>query len=177
MMTIENISVQDYFTMEDSTSYDVFIDVMNPNNSFNNKSAEIEAMTYDEVKTVIRILKSGVTPTTLDSIYSIVYKTRLSNGKVFDLFSSKNFIVSTFEEIIKREDRLLNFPGSDDSKWIAAGVNDLAKFSDLALKVEVAEMFGLDPETVGTWKYTKVLSILAYKRLKEHVNRNYQTSK
>lgn len=178
MKTILNISVKDYFSLSDTSEYDVFIDTLKPKNLFKKVKANINSLTYDEVKMVIRLLSKNITYSELGNIYEIVYKVKdISDGKVIDLFRSKHWIIKEFNNIVQREDKILNIPSDDAAKWEMAGVKRLTPFADLSNKIKIGKMFGVTPMEVGNWKYNDVFTILAYTTISDDVNKQFNSIK
>lgn len=184
-MTIENISIAEYFVLEDTVKYDIFLDHMNPENLFCGKKCNVNALTFDEVQ-VTRSIFSNPNSEDLKDLYLMLFDIRgdrdtspeqiFLNESVFQLFKATNFIKQYIERINKKELEWLSGEESDVLKMLNASKR-LAPFNHLLQKMDLAQMFGVTPDEIGKWKYSKVFIILASNKVRSEIQKEYNEIK
>lgn len=184
-MTIENITILEYFQLEDTTKYDIFLDVMNPENLLCGKKCNTSSLTYDEVK-VMRTIFSNPNSDDLKELYLMLFKIKgdrytspdeiFFNESVFQLFKATNFIKQFIKDINDKEAQWLSGDENEVLKMLNAGKR-LAPFSHLLNKVDLAERFGVTPDEVGNWKYLKVFNMLAALGVRSDIQKEYSEIK
>jgi hypothetical protein len=184
MYSIENISVLEYFQLEDTTDYDIFIETINAKNIFNGHRFDKSKLTFDEVE----ILKGILQNPTMDNIkemfielfhlgnYDTSADNEFNNTSVFDLFRAKKYIQDYIVKIVDTENKVL--AGVPDDKLIMINAGEKLKaVSHLLTKMRLAEQFGKSPNEIGNWKYNTVFSIMLANKLSNDVQREYQNIK
>ena len=180
-MEIEDITIQQYFTMEDSSAYDVFIDVLNPVNRFAGKQCDVIRLTFDQVE----VMKSVFVNPTVDDIMEIVImcydlrgdlkqsasKQYLSTS-IFDLFRAKTFLQNFIIETVNKEKRWLTQEINEKMLMINAQER-LKPFSHLLTKIRLAEQFGKTVSDVGNWRYSIVFTILTANKIRDDLFKEY----
>ncbi|MBL4593762.1 MAG: hypothetical protein JKX68_08115 [Flavobacteriales bacterium] len=185
METIENITIQQYFSLEDATSYDIFLDVMNPENLFCGKKCNVSSLTFDEIQVTRKILSNPNTEDIKD-LYLMLFGVRgdmdnspdelFLNESVFQLFKATNFIKDFIGKINKKEAEWLSGDKSDVLEMLNAS-NRLAPFNHLLQKTDLAQMFGTTPDEIGSWKYSKVFIILASQKVRNEIQKEFNEIK
>ena len=184
-MELENITVREFFEMEDSSAYEIFIDTMNPKNYFAGREGDYASLTFDEVEVIKGILNEPNLEDIKD-VYKLLYKIRGTFEKssdeiffeqsVFDLFASKIYLVNFIKTISKREKD--NLTGEPDEKMIMVNAGErLSAVSHLLTKIRLAKQFGVTPKEVGSWKYNEVFSILVAEKRYDDVLKDYNQIK
>lgn len=184
MYKINNITIKEYFELENTTEYDIFIDSINPKNSFNGKFCNLSLLTFDEVK----VIKDIFFKPTFENIQELIIELyRLGsfeisateeylNTSIFDLFASKNYIQKFITDLINRENKVLQ--GIPDDKMITLNASERLKpVNHILTKIRLAEQFGKAPHEIGKWKYTRVFSILVANKISNDIQIEYQKMK
>lgn len=184
-MTIDNISIKDYFLMEDATKYDIFLNHMNPENKLCGKICNVNGLTFDEVQ-VTRVIFNNPNPEDLKDLYLMLFKIKgnrfespnelFLNESVFQLFKATNFIKDWIEGINKKEMEWLGGDENDVLKMLNAGKR-LMPFNHLLKKIDIAKSFGVTPDEVGKWKYLKVFNILASTGVRADIQKEFNEIK
>ena len=184
MYKIDNISIQDYFTLEDTSSYDVFIDTLKPKNDFNGKRCHLNNLTFDEVE-VLKSIFNKPTPEAIKDLfvelfdlgsYEVSAEQEYLNTSVFDLFRAKNYLQQYILNVVKREGQVLAGIPDEKLEMINAGER-LKAVSHLLTKMRLAEQFGKAPNEIGAWKYNTVFTLLTANKINQDIQREYQQIK
>jgi len=183
--TIDNISIEEYLLMEDTSKYDVFLHHMNPENKLCGNRCNVNALTFDEVQ-VMRAIFNEPKSDDLMELYLMLFQIRgnrnenplsiLMRESVFQLFKATNFIRDYIEGINKKEKEWL----SGDENQVLTMLNAskrLAPFNHLLKKIELAKMFGVTPDEIGRWKYLKVFNILAGMGVQNDIQKEFNEIK
>ena len=184
-MEIEDITIQEYFTMEDSTEYDIFVDILKPVNLFAGRRCNTNNLTFDEVQ-VMKVLFQNPTFNTIEDLIILCYRLkgdiRESAGKqylstsVFDLFRAKTFLQEFIIETIDKERMWLS--GKSDEKLLMINAEKrLSPFSHLLTKIRLAEQFSTTDSIIGGWKYSKVFTILTANKIHADLMKEYNEIK
>jgi hypothetical protein len=184
LYSINNISIKEYFSLKDSTKYDIFIDAIKPKNIFNGKKCNFNSLTFDEIKVMKDIFRNP----TFENIQELIIELyRLGsfelsaideymNASIFDLFAVKNYLQEFLINIINRENKVLS--GSPDEKMIALNAQKrLEPVNHMLTKIRLAEQFGKAPHEIGSWKYNRVFSILVANKISNDIQLEYQKMK
>ena len=176
-MKITNIKIKDFIIKKDVYFYSLVQKEVKEDNLFNGKICNWGELTYDEVAVIEKIYKNEeMTIEQLTILFKICYKEDdFLNCWVIDFFKAKKWIDKKIIETVKRERAML--ASQMDSRMIAAGSGNLAKFGTLNAKIRLGEMFGFRPSEVGAWKYTEVLFILAHNTTTDLIKNNLATQK
>jgi len=183
--SIEDISVLEYFNLLDTSKYDFYIDILKEENRFCGNVFNVANLTFNEFKYMISVFNDP----NLDNLkelfihlfrirgdFSVSSEKLFYNESIFQFFKAKNFIINMMREKLKVEEKLLY--SEPDTKMIEIGGYDMMRpFSTMLAKVNIGKQFGVDPEIVGNWKYTKVLNILATNNIVSEVQRIYSNAK
>lgn len=184
-MEIDNITIYEYFCLEDSSAYDVYLDILNPSDSFCGVSCDVSAMTYDEVETIKIILRRPTIELIRDMFVSC-FKIRgdikqsgeelFFKQSVFDFFRAKLHIQNSIEKILEREQKA--FRTDVDYKMLAIkGSERLQPYNHILSKDMLAARYGKEPDEIGRWKYSKVFRILAARSEQGRVQSDYSKQK
>lgn len=167
-MTIDNIDIQTFFSLKDSTAYDIFIDPIIAKNEFKNKKANLNKLTFDEVEYIKGVFLKPNFQDIMDVMchcynirgtFEVSQKKQYLSTSIFDLFRSQKYVQQFIKDIIKKELMWLNNNDDDKLLMINAGQR-LKPFSHLLTKIRLAEMFSKTPSEIGKWKYSYIFTIL-----------------
>ena len=185
MTEIDNISIIQYLNLEDSSSYDIFIDCLNPVNSFNGKQCNINKLTFDEVQVIKQILRHPNEETIkelIQELYNVKGSFVLSrdteyySASIFDLFKCITFLSDFVKSVIEKENNW--FGGVDDDKMLMINASKrIAPFSHLLTKMNLAEQFSTTDSKVGGWKYNKVFALLQANKVNNDLKKEYNEIK
>lgn len=167
-MTIKDITIREYFTMADTSEYDVFLDVINPKNMLCGNVCDLNKITFDEY----HVMRSIFNKPTLEDfqellihLYDIkgnLVSTSISKflgESIFNFFRVFNYIKDYLLKKENLEKKALS--STPDYRMMAVGAGKrLAPYSTQITKNRLAEQFSQDPSTIGGWKYNKVFNIL-----------------
>ena len=157
--------------MKDSSSYDVFADIINPKNKFCGKECDLNSITFDEYHVMKNVFKPSSTLEDFQELLIHLYKVksnilssdvnRFLNESIFNFFRVCNYIKQYLIKKDKLERKVLS--SEADYRMIAVNANErLSHFNTTLTKNRLAEQFSSgDPSIIGGWKYNKVFNILA----------------
>lgn len=185
-MTINDINIREYFTMIDTSEYDVFVNILSPVNLFCGKKCKVSNLTFDEIEYMKTLYSSKPTIEDIQELYIELFKINGSmsisesdlflNESIFTLFKAQKFLQDYIVSIIRKEGKMLS--GTPDPKMLAIKANErLSKFGAMSTKIRLAEQFKCDPSDVGKWKYSKVFHILAFNNEFSKVRSDYSKEK
>ena len=171
--------------MEDTSMYDMFINVLLPKNEFNSKVCKVHNLTFDQIEVIKKIFNAP----TMDDIkdlfqtcYNISGSMKQSaddeyyNTNIFDLFRAQRFLQEYMNQLIKRESNQLS--GTPDDKMLMINAYERLKpYSHHLTKIKLAEQFSTTPTEIGRWKYRDVFSILVANRVNADITKEYQQIK
>lgn len=178
---MKNISLRDYFLLEDSSEYDNFIEIIKPENRLCNKVFDSNKLTFNEFRTIISIFNSP-NPSDLMDLFIHLYrikgsfqisaKDELLNESVFQFFRALRYLKIFVDSKLKLEEKLLY--SEPDTKMLEINAyKRMEPFSTMLTKIKLAEQFGKTPEEIGNWKYTQVINILASNNVLSQINKEY----
>lgn len=185
-MEIEDITIQEYFTMEDSSEYDVFIDILNPTNSFAGHRCDLSSLTFDEVQVMKMVFQN---PTVQDIMELIILCFRMRGDmkrsaelqylstSIFELFRAKQFLMTFIKETVDKERMWLSSTGVDEKLLMINAEQRLKAFSHLLTKIRLAEQFSTTDSDIGSWKYSKVFTILTANKTLADLTKEYNEIK
>ena len=186
MYQIDNITVGEYFSLKDSTSYDIFIDTLKGDNNFLGKSCKVSALTFNEVEVMKGIFREP-NFNDIKDLFILLYSIRgnikesaelqFLNASIFDLFKAKNFLLGFIEGVIRKEQTWLSGDESDEKLLRLNASERLKPFSNILTKIRIAEQFKCTPKEVGEWKYIDVFNILVANKVKDDLQREYSQIK
>lgn len=182
-MTIEDITISDYFTLKDSSGYDIFIDCLRPSDTFCGKKCRLDLLTFDEVNYLKSVFKN-INIELLQEVFVELFNlgTYEKSGvevfmgaSVFDLFRCKSYIEEYLLEIIQRENNL--YSGFTDENLSKVNASERLKGLDHILtKINLAEQFGCMPDDIGNMRYSKVFNIIIANKRYNDVKSDYEKS-
>lgn len=184
MYSIDNISVKEYFNLQDTSKYDIFIDTINPINLYSGKRFDTNKLTFDEVEVIKKILNDP----TLDSVkdmfielfklgsYEVSAAAEFYSTSIFDLFRAKKYLQDYIIKLVETENKVL--AGIPDDKLLMINAAERLKVvNHLLTKMRLAEQFSTSPNEIGKWRYTTVFPIMLANKLNNDVQRDYQNIK
>ncbi len=167
---MKNLTVAEYIKKGEPSEYN-FLKYLNPNNSYLDRQLNVQDLTYEEVKAVLRTLQNINTWEDISNVFETCFKiskNQFSRGLLTEFFSAKFYILETFKKIAENENKLLSSVSADSMKWKAAGGNRLDKYSDVLSVNQLGKIYGIFPMDLGKRKYFDILTLLTVeKELKE----------
>jgi hypothetical protein len=171
--------------MDDTTEYDMFLEVLKPRNFFSGKVFDTSSITYNEME-VLKKTFQNADMSNIFYIFVLFYKIRgnykvtqeeqFYNQSIFDLFRVKLFLQNFLIEKVNLENKMLT--GIPDERMLMVnGYERLNAVSFLLSKIKLAEQFSTTPDVVGDWKYNKVFSYLIANKLYNDVQIDCQKQK
>lgn len=185
-MKIQDITIQQYFTMQDSSAYDVYIDILNPVNSFAGHVCNIKNLKFEEVQVMKMVFQN---PSFDDIMELIILCFRMRGDinrsaeleylstSVFDLFRAKQFLLNFVTQIVEKERAWLSSTVVDEKLLMINAEQRLKPFSHLLTKIRLAEQFSTTDSDIGSWKYEKVFTILTANKVHADLRREYNEIK
>jgi hypothetical protein len=111
---MKNITIEQYKNSENVLEYDNLLKHLNPKNEFLGNSLDVNKITYKDVRSLVKLLKSG---NDWDSIYDIfdicfdVSKGRFYEASIVEFYQARNFVFDYVVSTQKREASLLQSIG------------------------------------------------------------------
>ena len=184
MYSIDNITVKEYLQLVDTSDYDIFIDTLEPINSFNGHTTNVHALSFDNVKIVKDIFLSPSIDNIKDMFidlfklgsYEVSAENEYYNTSIFDLFKAKKFIQDWIVSVIERENKVL--AGIPDEKLIMLNAGERLKaVSHLLTKMKLAEQLNMTPSEIGHTKYMIVFSWMYANKQNNDIQMEYSKLK
>jgi hypothetical protein len=184
-MTIDDITIQQYFTLEDTTEYDIYINILNPVNRFAGRSCITANLTFDEIE-VIKQIFAHPTIDDIKDMFITCFRIKGSmresedtifwEQSIFDLFRAKAYLQSYIKEIVDREVRWFHEEPNERMQMINAGERS-RPFAHTMKKISLAQQFSTTPDEIGNWTYMKVFSYMIANKVKDDIARDYNDIK
>lgn len=184
-MTIDNICIAEYFSLDNTEKYDIYIDHINPENLLCGRKCNTANLTFDEVQ-VTRAILSNPNGEDLKDLYIMLFRIKGSmdisedgiffSESIFQLFRAARFIKEFIKGINKKELEWLSGKENDVLTMLDAGKR-LAPFNHLLKKIDLAQMFATTPSEIGRWKYSKVFSIFTATQVRSDIQKEYNEIK
>ena len=168
MIELEDITLREYFELEDKTKYDFAMkytkSIFNePLDLFN--SGDFTELSFGLIKDLQFDLSQGLTWVKLiDYIEKISGKTakQIAGYKLTVISRYRAYIESEINRINEIESELLSYqPTSDEQN---AGIEDFNKFGSYGQQRKLATTFMKSPEEIRQWKYDLCLLELYYQK-------------
>jgi len=185
MKGIEDITIREYFSRQNTDNYDVFLDILKPKNKFKGRVCKVNSLTFDEVEVIKRIFDK---PTLEDikDMFQTCYGLRdtyttyadddFYNTSIFDLFRAKRFLQNYITKIIKKENVHL-YTGGDEKMMQVNASKRLAPWNHQLVKNILGQKYSCKPKEIGRWTYNEVFAIRASSKVYEDINREYNAIK
>lgn len=176
---IDNISVAQYLQLADVGMYDV-LDLLPSNDLFAGKHADINAMSWINVKYCLKLINKINDFESLYDLFRVCYdidRPTFLNEGVREYVQAKNYLIEGFTEIIRRESKVFAGKGQEDSAWVMAGGDKLSRYSDTLPLLNLGKMLGVYPPDLGRKPYREILGLLMQHKLQVEVETEYQRIK
>lgn len=163
---MRNLTLEEYISCSEVSEYSP-LQYMKPSESFGKYKSDIENMTYEQVKGVVRTLRKLDSWNDIKDIFETVYQIdeqQFLNSYVKDFFAAKNFIIEKFKQIVETEYKLLKSINKNYGKWIAAGGERLNRFSDVLPLNQLGKIYGIYPFELKDYKYKEILLLLTIEK-------------
>lgn len=133
-----------------------------------NEARTIESMTYGQVSLLKRYVSSGRDDLAVSMVFEMSEK-KLSKTGVFNFFNAVFWVRNRLSDLLEKESKLL---GSEpDQDLVLAGIEDLNRFGDQNIMIDLAERFNCMPEDIAQLKYSQVFTILWRDNILRKVNK------
>lgn len=180
-MKIKNITLSEFFSKSQKDFYrvDNIMNSVNPVNSFLGKTFSLDVVSYEQFKSIQKLLKDGNTFEHISSIFSLAFgvtKEEFFSARISDYYPAKNFIVNKVKESIETESKLLG-GGVKNIDWEQAGGNRLDVFGKITPLVKLGKIYGMFPDEVGKKPYNWVITLLVFHNTEDEVINEYQKIK
>lgn len=182
MLELRDITIGEYLQIKNPAEYELISDVIKPQNKLCGNTWDTNKMTYNEFHTIISILKN---PNLHDVKELFVYLYNIRGNicvspdemfykeSIFQFFRAKKFLEEFISSKLEYENKVLY--SEPDGRLIEIGAYDMMKpYSLIMTKVDLGEQFGVEPEEVGNWKYSRVLNILIVNNLRRTIQKQYE---
>lgn len=182
MFNLQNISVNDFFKMEDETlvkKYLRFTDnkdgfYIQPSGTFLGfKGVPLGSLTYGQVASIKNIL-AAPTEEVIFKAFSDIFRVKQSqylSAKIVDFMGALNYIKEEVEHIINTEKEL--FESDPDPLMEEAGLARLTPFGELNILKSLGKQFGKSPQEVEGWNYNLVISLVVHENITADIEKKY----
>jgi len=178
---MQNISLREYFSLNDTFDYDHYMPIIKPENKLCGKVFNHNKLTFNEFHTIISIFNDANPSELLDLFihlyrikgsFEISAKDELLNESVFQFFKALRHLKLFMDSKMKLEEKLL-YSEPDTRMLEINAYKRMQPFSTMLTKIKLAEQFGKTPEEIGNLKYTQVINILASNNIVSQINKEY----
>lgn len=141
---------------------------------------DINALTYNEVKSIFKILQKAKHPDDIQNVFEYAFKINADafyNLPITKYFQLKKYISEYFVNLHKKEHDLLNSISADIGIWEQAGGSSLNEFSDILPLSQLAKIYGGYPFDYGQKKYVEIIYLLRMNNVQSQVENEYQKIK
>lgn len=186
MHSINDISIIEYLQLEDSSSYDIFIDILNPVNRFAGRTFNPNRLTFNEVEIIKSVFSGNAELEDIKELFIHLYKIKgtmresadeiFFKTSVFDLFKAKAFLSEFILSILERERDWLSSPPDDKMLMLNAGER-IKPFNSLLTKMTIAKDFNCTPREVGEWSHLEVFNIQVVNKVFNDLQKEYNEIK
>lgn len=181
---MNDITIGKYRTLVDVSEYKL-LENLNPINLFNEVEFNKNSITYKDVRSIVKLLKTGNDWNSLYSVFEIMYgitETDFYKCSIVEFYSCRNYVFDYIMSTQKQEASLLKSISNDSELWRTAGGDRLNKFSDIMPLIQIGEIFSLYPFDLQDKPYVEILVLLvalkeraevtqAFSKLKHKINK------
>lgn len=176
---MKQITVAEYLKLPDAKrlEYDVLLISLKPKEWL---KIEINRLTYNEVKSVFKILQKAAEIKDVQNVFEYAFKIdadEFYNLPITKYFQLKKYISEYFVNLHKKENDLLNSISADIGIWEQAGGGSLNEFSDVLPLSQLAKIYGGYPFDYGQKKYVEIIYLLRMNNVQSQVENEYQKIK
>lgn len=157
---IENILIKDFENLpeESQADYMFIVRALPPKQSVEGKKAKVlESMTFGEVSVLKQSMSSQEVFKVVSMVYDMEIKALMGWG-VFDFFSALYWVRDCLNSLVERESKLLS--SEPDQDLALAGIDELSRFGDQNIMIDLSERFGCFPQEIANLQYSQVFTIL-----------------
>lgn len=172
-MIVENISVNEFFKLNEAERYAALFNWLKPKNSFRGFVMNEDDLTYGNIL-VLKESLSKASITSYFNIYKICYNQtpeEFLKGNVIEFAQSNRYIINFIKQLTHRESQLLE--SEPDAKWLQAGGDRMNIFGDKSVLITLGRQFGKSPREISEWKYSEVFMCMYFNHLENSINKNY----
>jgi hypothetical protein len=180
LCAMQDISLQKYFALSNRIPYDSVLRHAKPKNLLSGKAMNVNTMTYKEVRICLELIRKGESVEQLQDLFCLAFginPEEFMGASVKEFFPAQNHLIKTFEDLQKRESKLLTSIDSDSALWELAGGDKLNKFSNLMPLVQLGEIYHIFPYDLEDRKYAEILTLLVLHKEKADVQKAYSKLK
>lgn len=173
---IENYTVSDFINKGYGLEYDCVLKHLKPRNKFASKEANIDALKYNEVRVLIKLVNEIDSWDDVCELFCLAFqieKYDFLNETIQNFYGARNFLFKEIEKIVSRENKLLNDRSVDSELWQNADNGRLKPFSDILPLITLGEKFRIYPFDLGSKPYGEILSLLLAIKKYNEVERDF----
>lgn len=145
------------------------------------RELKIQDLTYEEVKGVMKELTKPTTWQTIQNIFETCFRInskQFYNGRITEFFEARNFILETFNNLIKVENALLRSIESLDAiLWEQAGGQKLNRHGATLPLNQLGKIYSIYPFDLRHKKYQEILLLLTIEKEQREVQTKYNELK
>lgn len=160
---MKKINIKQYKELKDCSSYDNILKHLKGKNSFLGNTLNENKIKYKDVRSLVKLLKTGNDWNSIYKIFDICYnvsESRFYEANIEEFFYARNYIFDYVLKTQKRESKLLQSISIDSELWRQSGGDRLDKFSDLMPLIQLSEVFGIYPFKLQNKPYNEILVLL-----------------
>lgn len=174
---MRNITIKEYakLRLQKRMQYDV-LKHMKPINDFGGMKLNVNAMSWNDVKAVMRELSNFSNWKSVIDIYETCFKISEDvfwEQPIKDYFQSSNYIRETFVKLKEKEIELLRSDDITSALWSEAGGDKLNPFADVVPLVQIGKMFSQYPMDLKEKPYVEILSLLVILKRQREIDLKY----
>lgn len=148
---------------------------------YNGHTMNEREMSFKDVKAVMRELGDISTWDKIKDIFETCFgitEDEFWGGKVMEFFEARNYIIQTFNRLIKVEQKLLSSIESKDSiLWQQAGGKRLNKYGGILSLNQLGKLYGSYPFDLENKKYEEILLLLTLEKEQGEIQEKYNKLK
>ena len=175
---MKQISLSEYFELENTLEYDFILKNLKPNNLFLGGSINFNKLTYKQVIICFDLISKINSKENLSELFKIAFDVdNFLTASIDEFFFAKNYLLKAFKELKQKQMNLLSSIDSDSALWEAAGGAKLNKFNDLMPLVQLGEIYHLYPYDLINKPYNEIFVLLVLHKEKAEVTEAYSKLK
>ena len=174
-----DVKVLNYVNRKDKFVYENFFCNVKAKDSFVSKF-DIMKLTYNDVKNIYKKLSDIKCFEDIMEIFVIAYKCKdynFWNMKISNFFMTKKFLIKTFVQLQKNEEKLLH--SIDKNAIIYQNIaGDRLKAYNLIMPLDrIAKIYGGYPLDYGNKKYLEILTLLGMNKTLSEIEKEFNQIK
>lgn len=173
-----NITVGQYFKINDVQEYDTILKHLKAKNIFSNGTIDFDRLSFKQVKICLHLIKDINSKESLKELFCLAFNVNeFENRTIVEFYAALNYLVKAFKELQLRETKLLKSIDQDSFLWEQAGGKKLDAFSSLMPLVQLGEIYSTYPYDLQEKPYNEILTLLVCHKTKSEVSNKYNELK